>query len=71
MKYAIDLLKENLKNERQARGHAKQWLRGSGNHVRDADDIRAFEESLSLAEKRIPQLEDAIETLGMELSKRD
>lgn len=71
MKYAIEILKEHLKNERQARGHAKEWLRGSGIDGRNRDDVRAFEESLSLAQKRIPQLEDAIETLGAKMSESD
>jgi hypothetical protein len=70
MKYAIDILKEHLKNERQARGQAKEWLRGSGIDGRNKDDVRAFEESLSLAQKRIPQLEEAIETLGLKESSK-
>lgn len=71
MKYAIEILREHLKNERQARGQAKEWLRGSGIDGRDKDDVRAFEESLSLARQRIPQLEEAIETLGAAVSGKD
>lgn len=71
MRYVLDILKDQLRSERQARGQAKQWLRGPGLDGGDRDDVRAFEESLHLAEKRIPQLEDAIELIGDAMSHRE
>jgi len=60
MKYVIDLLKKQLRNEKNYKTTHEKCLRdGVGN----VSDHRAFEMSIRLAQERIPQLEKAIKML--------
>jgi hypothetical protein len=63
MKYAIELLKSELINERVDKAQANEWLQGSGISGKNRSDIEAFEESRRIAIERIPQLEKAINLL--------
>jgi len=61
--YALELLRIALRNELIAREQGSQIINGSTGYFNDSGR-QAFIESYSLAQDRIPQLEEAIKKIS-------
>lgn len=62
--YALELLRNALRDELIAREQGSQIMNGSMGYYNDSGR-QAFIESYALAEERIPQLEDAIKKVQL------
>lgn len=63
MNYAIQLLQAALDEELRSAATAKEMTHGNGFHFDNAT-MKAFDESRALAQKRIPELQEALEKIN-------